>query len=409
MSSRSLTRDSLASADAHRGLDRARIAGLDIGVMFMGSTLVTPLYGLYQDAFGFSGLVLTLVYAAYVVGNLAALFLFGRVSDQIGRRRASLPAMALAALSMLVFLGAHGTPWLFVARVLSGLAIGVATGAGTAWVTELVPGGDKARASSLATSANLCGIAAGPLLAGLLADVAPAPLRTPFIVYLALLLVAAVLVARLPETVHEPVRRLREVSFKPRLGVPREIRAAFFPPAVGAFADFAVGGYYSGLMPGLVARDIGISSLLVAGAIVAVLYGAGSLAILATRRSTSRHAMLLGLVLLLPGIGGMLLAKQLASIAVLAASSAIGGVGFGLCYRGTLQVVNAIAPEDKRAEVLSSFMIACFLGNSLPVVGVGLLAQLTNGATAQLAFAGTVAVLAIVALVTGWRWVPKDG
>jgi MFS family permease len=406
MASRSLPHDARAAPPPPRAIGTARIAGLDIGVMFMGSTLVTPLYGLYREKFGFSELVLTLVYAAYVVGNLVALFLFGRVSDQVGRRRASLPAMALGALAMLVFLCADATGWLFVARVLSGLAIGVATGTGTAWVTELVPGGDKARSSSLATSANLAGIAAGPLLAGVLADAFRAPLRTPFIAYLLLLAFSAILVARLPETVRAPAR-LREVSFKPRLGVPKEIRAAFFPPAVAAFADFAVGGYYAGLMPRVVA-DLGVSSLSVVGAIVALLYGMGSLAVIAMRRSTSRNAMLWGLVLLLPGIGGLLVAKALASIAVLAASSAIGGVGFGLCYRGTLQVVNGIAPDDKRAEVLSSFMIACFLGNSLPVVGVALLSQATSGATAQFAFAGMVTVLAIVAFATGWRWVPKD-
>jgi MFS family permease len=408
MSSKPLAPHRAAAAQPGSGLGRARVAGLEIGAMFMGSTLVTPLYGLWRDEFGFSELTLTLVYAAYVLGNLAALFLFGRLSDQVGRRRASLPALALGALAMLVFLVAPSTPWLFAGRVLSGLAIGVATGTGTAWVTELVPGQDKARASVLATAANLAGIAAGPLLAGFLADFAPEPLRTPFIAYLVVLVVTTVLVARLPETVKQPVARIAEASFKPRLGVPREIRAAFLPPAVAAFANFAVGGYYAGLMPKLVADDIHVSSLLVAGAIVAELYGVGALAVMATHRIASRAVMLWGLVLLLPGIGGMLLAKDMASIAVLAASSAVGGIGFGLCYRGTLQVVNRIAPEGQRSEVVSSFMIACFLGNSLPVVGVGLLTLATSATTARLAFAAMVVVLDLVALATGWRHVPRE-
>jgi hypothetical protein len=86
----------------------------------------------------------------------------------------------------------------------------------------------------------------------------------------------------------------------------------------------------------------------------------------------------------------------------------VGGIGFGLCYRGTLQVVNRIAPEDQRAEVVSAFMIACFLGNSLPVVGIGLLGLVTSNTTAQLAFASMVGVLDLMALATGWRYVPKD-
>src|SRR5690348_13074643 len=44
----------------------ARVAGLEIALMFMGSTLLTPLYVIYQRAFGFTEITLTLVYAVYV-------------------------------------------------------------------------------------------------------------------------------------------------------------------------------------------------------------------------------------------------------------------------------------------------------------------------------------------------------
>src|SRR5690242_9078016 len=74
-----------------------------ISVAFAGSVIVTPLYVLYQHKFGFSEITLTLVYAAYVVGNVLALLLFGQVSDQIGRKRTALPALALAAVSAAVF------------------------------------------------------------------------------------------------------------------------------------------------------------------------------------------------------------------------------------------------------------------------------------------------------------------
>lgn len=36
--------------------------GSMIAVMFMGSTIVTPLYSLYAQQFGFSAVVLTLIY-----------------------------------------------------------------------------------------------------------------------------------------------------------------------------------------------------------------------------------------------------------------------------------------------------------------------------------------------------------
>lgn len=171
-----------AEQRAHAGSRAAWVAGLLIGVMFMGSTLLTPLYLLYQRAFGFSEITLTLVYAIYVVGNVGALFVFGRLSDQIGRRRTSLGAMALAGIATLVFLFARATAWLFAVRTLSGLAIGIASGTATAWIAELVRGGDKERASALATTANFIGIGVGPLLAGIFAQAAPAPLRVSWLV-----------------------------------------------------------------------------------------------------------------------------------------------------------------------------------------------------------------------------------
>lgn len=379
----------------------ARVAGLEIAVMFMGSTLLTPLYVIYQRAFGFTEITLTLVYAVYVVGNLAALFFFGRLSDQVGRRRVNLSAILLGATATLLFLGAASTPWLFLARTLSGLAIGIASAAATAWVAELVT--DQPRASTLATTANLAGIAIGPLLAGLLAQYAPAPLRTTFVVYLMLLALVAWRVAFLPETVPDPVTRLRDVAFRPRLGVPRTIRRTFVAPALAAFAAFALGGYYAALAPTLLADDLGITNSALAGGIVAEFFAVAALAVPATRRLQSHRAMQAGLLLLVPSVGLLLLAQARASLAALFIGSAAGGVALALGYRGTLQVVNGLAPADQRAEVIASYMIVCFLGNSLPVIGVGVLSRIAGHVTAHAVFAATIAVLAVVAAAAGFR------
>lgn len=86
------------------GAARVIVTGSVITVAFMGSVIVTPLYSVFQTKFGFSDVTLTLIYAVYVVGNVAALLLFGQISDQVGRKRVSLPALGLAAASALMFL-----------------------------------------------------------------------------------------------------------------------------------------------------------------------------------------------------------------------------------------------------------------------------------------------------------------
>jgi MFS family permease len=375
--------------------------------MFMGSTLATPLYGPWRDKFGFSALTVTRVYAAYVVGNVLALLFLGRLSDQVGRRRTSLPALALLAAAMLVLARAQSVAWLYVGRALTGLAVAVAGGAVNAWLAELVPGGDCARASTMAITANLTGIACGPLLAGALAEFGPAPLVTPFIVFVGLLAFAALAIWRLPETSKQH-GTFAEASYRPRLGVPGGILAAFAPVAAAAFAAFSFGGYYAGLVPSLMADSLGVHSLTAAGAIVFEAYAAGAITVMATRRLPSRAAMLWGLALVIPGTAGLLWARAAEAMAVLVAASAVGGAGFGLCYRGALQVVQRIAPDERRAEVVSCFLLACFLGNSLPVVGVGVLSQIASKALAQDVFAGMVIVLALAAIATGLRWIPRD-
>src|SRR5262245_46290300 len=219
-----------------------------IGVMFMGSTIVTPLYALYAQQFGFSKVVLTLIYAAYVIGNLTSLFFFGGVSDRAGRRRIVLRAIVLAAVSTGLFLFASGTPWLFLARALSGFSIGLAAGAGTAWIAELDSAQDKSRAALVAVIGNFAGVALGPLVSGLLAQYAPAPLQLPFLIYFVVVAITAVFITRSPETVSTQAREAAAHGGS-SISVPRSIRAGFIAPAVTAFTMFALYGFYFSLAP----------------------------------------------------------------------------------------------------------------------------------------------------------------
>jgi MFS family permease len=113
--------------------------------------------------------------------------------------------------------------------------------------------------------------------------------------------------------------------------------------------------------------------------------------------------MLLGVALLVPSAVLLAAAQGLRSLAMLAVGAAVTGAAAALGYRGSLQVVNEIAPGEKRAEVISSYQIVCFLGNSLPVVGVGLLSAAATPLVATLALAACIAVLAAVALATELR------
>jgi MFS family permease len=383
------------------------IVAVQLGVMFIGAIMPTPLYPLFRNAFGFSGVTLTLIYAVYVLGNLAALLLFGRLADQIGRRTVTWPAIGVGIASTLAFAFATGTAWLFVARALSGFSTGLAAGAATAWIAELYPDRGTGAAARIAAASNFFGCAVGPLLGGVLAQFAPAPLQLPFYVYLVVLCATAGAIALVPETLAER-KRLAEASLEPRLGVPQRIRLQFLSPAMMAFATFALIGFYAALVPSLLRESLHLSAPLIAGAIVGELFFIAAVTILSTGRLQSRATMLASLVLLLPSLWLLVVAQILQSLPLLLIAAAGTGVCGGLGYRGSLEVINRIAPADQRSEVVSSYLVVCFAGNSLPVIGIGLLSAAAGSLIANVSFAAVITALAGIAFLTGIKYAPRS-
>ena len=94
---------------------------------------------------------------------------------------------------------------------------------------------------------------------------------------------------------------------------------------------------------------------------------------------------------------------------LLLCSTALAGVAAALGYRDTLQTVNELAPSDRRAELISTYLLACYSGIALPVVGIDLVADATNLDTAMVTFAGMIIVLALVALIGRLRHSSRAG
>lgn len=374
--------------------------GVVVAVLFMGSTLLTPLYDLYRSAYGFSPLVMVLLYAAYVIGNLAALLLFGRFSDQIGRKPVVFAGLGLAAVSTGLFLVGASPAWLFAGRVASGCAVGMGAGAATAWITEFTPKDRRAGAASTMTAFNFAGLALGPLIAGVLTQYAPQPLRLSFVVYLAILAAVAMRVAATRETLATTTR----LTLKPRLSVPAGARLAFIAPAATGFAAMALVGFFAALGPTTIREDLHLANRAVSGALVAELFAVASAAIVATRRLAARPAMLSGLAATPPGLALLIAAQRLESLPILLVGNAVCGVAAALGYRGALAVANSLAPAERRAEIASAYFVCCFLGNAIPIIGVGALAQASNARFADLVFAGVVSAIALGALGAGFAF-----
>lgn len=361
-------------------------------VTMIGTTLPTPLYPIYERRMHFSGLIVTVVFATYAVGVIAALLLVGQSSDQIGRRPVLLPGLVFSAAAAIVFLLAQSLGLLFVGRLLSGLSAGIFTGTATATIVDLVPADARGRATAISTVANLGGLGLGPLLAGVLAQLAPDPLRLPYAVQLALLVPAAVAIWLMPEPVEvQPGAGLRIQ----RLRVPREIRATFVRGAAASFAGFAVLGLFTAVTPSFLGELLKLSSHALTGAVVFAVFASATIGQLAVERFPGPTALPIGCLGMIAGAGLIAWGIGASLLGLLIAGGIVAGVGFGLSFRAGLAAITQETPSEHRGEVASSFFVISYIAISIPIVGVGVASQAIGLRSAGLVFTALVAALAL--------------
>jgi MFS family permease len=335
-------------------------------VVMASTTVPTPLYPIYEREFGLSSLTITVVFAVYGVGVMTGLFVFGRLSDHSGRKPPLAGGLVVGALAMLLFLFAQDVGLLLAGRFLIGITAGLYTGTATAWLVDLDDNRD--RATKLAIGANLGGLAMGPLMAGLLAQYVPAPLRTAYVVELVLIVAGLAAFPLLPETVR---RRRLQLDFA-GLRLPAEVRPVFLPAATAGIAAFAVSGVFGAVGPAMLGEILGITAPTASGALVATLFLASIAGQFLTRWFVPTLALPLGCVALAAGLGLLALSLSAASVTALAAAAVVVGLAQGLIVGAGLGLLTVVAPVDRRGQVASAYFLVLYVGLIVPVVGFGL-------------------------------------
>ena len=369
------------------------LLGYAFAAMMASTTLPTPMYALYADEMHFHLLTTTIVFAAYAGGVLAALLLFGRWSDAVGRRPVLLAGTALAAASAVVFLLADSVTVLLIGRVLTGLSAGLFAGTATAAIIEAASPAWRTRAPVVAAVVNIGGLGIGPILAGVLVQYGPWPLHLTFVVQLILSALAAVAVWRSPETSSRKGRLGVQ-----RLAVPAEARPVFVIAALAAFAGFAVTGLFASVAPSFLSEVVGVGDHAVAGLIAGSIFITSAIAQVAARDMDPDRAVAAGCALLVAGMAVLALALHFGSLVGLIAAAVVAGIGQGISFSRGLAAVSERIPPEQRAEVSSTFFVVGYVAIAVPVVGEGLAAQAWGLRISGVVFAIGVAVLAVACL-----------
>ena len=365
------------------------------------STVPTPLYAIYQQRDGFPTYMITVIFASYAVGVMASLYLAGHVSDWLGRRRVALVAVLAEALAAAVFLLWQDVPGLLLARFICGVGVGVLTATATAHLSELRqiarPDEDPSRSALISSTVNLGGLAFGPLVGGLLAQYVASPLERPYEIFLVLLLLSAIGIAVVPETVERPEKR---PTYRPqRVAVPSAARPLFFASAIGAFAAFAIFGLFTSLAPTFLAGTLHHTSRVLAGVVTFAVFIAGAASQVVFVRLTRRHQLRLGLVAMSVGLVGVAVGGLLPSLWTFILGGVIAGAGVGLVFRGAVATAASLADPGSRGEVLAALFLIAYAGLAIPVLAIGLGIALLPAEVALLLFTALILILVNTAVL----------
>jgi predicted MFS family arabinose efflux permease len=358
--------------DENAATGKHPVAAAAFGLMLAGTLLPTPLFELYHRFWNLTPAQISLVFAIYVASLVPSLLFLGGLSDRFGRRFAILLAFAILGVGSLVLAFASNVLWLLAARVVQGLAMGIGTGAAAAAIREWMPERDRAHAGNVTVLAASAGSAFGVVLGATLAQYAPWPLELSYVVYLALLAVGAVAVANVPASPHP---RPRGASLGTIPTIPSAIRRPFFIASAQAFIGWATFAIFIALVPSFLARALDVHNLIVGALVVAGIQAGSAAASILGQRLSNRIAIFAAMLTLSGGMWMLLAAVSWHAYLLLALSSLVAGSGGGLSYLAGLNIVGTIAPAEHRAGTLSAFLVACYLGFSIPALGVGIAAD----------------------------------
>ena len=381
------------------------LAAAVIGLALFASGTPSPLYGTYSEIWGFSSLVLTLVYATYAFGVLATLILAGRLSDEVGRRPILLVSAAALALVTVPFMLADSVAWLFVARGIQGLATGLALSAAAAALLDLHPRRDPVAVGLVNGVASTVGMGTGVLVSAAIVQFLPAPRVLPYVL-LALLFIAVLAAAwRLPEPVAvAPGARFHLTPARPY--VPPVARRPFLLAALAVPSSWSIGGLFLSLGPELSAIVYQSQSHLLAGIAVFMLAGTAAVAQVACGRSAPWAAAVYGSIALAVGMALIVTAAASTSPVLFTVGTIVTGGGFGVAFLGGLRSLSVAIPPEHRAATMSAFYVVAYASLSLPAVIAGIVVGSLGVQETFEVFGAAIAILALLVAREAWRTRP---
>jgi MFS family permease len=359
----------------------------------VGFGLIAPVLPQFAQSFGVGAAAAAVVVSAFAFFRLVAAPAGGRLVARLGERPVYLTGLLLVAGSTAATGFAQSYAQLLVFRSVGGIGSTMFTVSALALIVRLAPPAIRGRVSATWAATFLIGAVLGPVAGGLLGGLG---LRVPFIVYAAMLLLAALVVAVM---IPRPTRDAEDAPKPEDALTVREAwhdsayRAALASAFANGWANF---GVRMAIVP-LFATAFVSDAPWVAGAALAV-FAVGNAAGLGlagrlTDRWGRRPFVLGGLVITGVATG---LTGWATGLALLVVLSVVAGVGAGLLNPSQqAAVADVIGRERSGGPALAAFSMAQDGGMIAGPVVAGLIVDL-SGYPAAFAVTGAVTLAAAV-------------
>ncbi|GAA4587933.1 MFS transporter [Planotetraspora phitsanulokensis] len=369
--------------------------------LYLAAGALTPLLVVYRQQWRFPPSLLTLAFAVYAIGFLAAVLSMGSLSDHVGRRPVLIGALVIQLASNVLFLVATDIGWVIAGRIVQGVASGAGTAAFTAALVELAPQNKKRLGTILGSVGLTGGLGGGSLLAGLAIQLSPAANSIVFAVLVVLTILGAAVVVLSPETVPRTSGALR--SMVPRVAVPPTARKEFAAAAPVVAAVWMLAGLSGGLAPSMVRSVFHLDSGLLNGVAGFVAPAVSAVIGLSFARVDPRRAMTVGIYASIAGAAGIIGGVFAGSLTIMIVGQAVAGVGFGASFSAALRLVFPLAEAHQRAGVVAGIYVVSYVAFGVPIVIEGRLAGPLGEVPAVVCYTALTVLLALISLIAQIR------
>lgn len=345
-------------------------------MVFAASAAPIPLYDIYRQEDGLTYNDLALTAVVYFIGAITALLIFGRISNHLGRKPVAFLIFALTFIATLMLLDIDSAKSLIIARLLLGIACGLASSAISSYIADSAHGLPSWIPSAIISNSPMVGLTLGALMSGSLVEFAPYPRALCYVVILFVIGLCTILIMFSKESIKKNKGLIK--SLKPKFSLPQTDKKLYLIAASTFVATWSMGAFYQAFGPSIAVEQLDTHSTLM----IAILFSSyllpSAIGGPLTSKLSPASAQRIGMIIFTLAVFGILASLKLSMISLFILFSVIAGASQGAVLTGSIRSLLADISIKQRAGVLSLIYATSYTGAAVSSFIAGQLSHYMN-------------------------------